>query len=363
MVSIAKSRRSLINIFSLRFVLLSGCMFVMINILPDTWFTDPLNRLTANITGLLLLSLGIPSVVQGVVISHDGFSIKIILECTAIHILLILISFMLAYPASKKQRVHGILIGSAVLFTTNVFRVAAIFIIGLHNRSLFQYVHVYIGQIIMVLLLILVTMNWLKSHVNVPVKDSPLGFLYRFFVFSCILFFIWLFLANHFVHANYLLVKTIFNIFNMAYFPPDSINLYPHTFNTFHIPGYAALILSTKSIDWKMKRRGLLIGIALLWAVFFLFLLHKILLFTMGIKPFEIPFVALVLINQWVLPFVLWVVIVHKDIFKPVGIYKCPICGAEKQGIMDHIRAKHGEEVLKSPRIQDFLENEGGGRF
>jgi hypothetical protein len=81
----------------------------------------------------------------------------------------------------------------------------------------------------------------------------------------------------------------------------------------------------------------------------------------LNIKPAEIPFIALILINQWILPFGLWIAIVRKEIFKPGGIYKCPICGAEKRGIIEHIRTKHGEIALGSKDIQGFIKNEGVG--
>jgi hypothetical protein len=96
----------------------------------------------------------------------------------------------------------------------------------------------------------------------------------------------------------------------------------------------------------------------LLWAVYFLFLLLKTLLFSLNIKSAEIPFVAFLTLNQWILPFGLWMAIVRKEIFKPVGIYKCPICGLEKTGITDHIRGKHGEKALNSQEVRSFLESE-----
>ncbi|MFH0725681.1 MAG: archaeosortase/exosortase family protein [Pseudomonadota bacterium] len=349
----------MITHFSLRFVFLSGFLFVVISTIPNAWFKDPLNQFTAGAVGLILSFLGVPAVVKGVHISHAGFCIKIILECTAVHIVLLYISFVAAFPASLNQKIRGGLSGSALLIGTNLFRITGIFLLGLHSKQLFQYAHVYIGQIFMVLILILMTLYWLQSFVSVFTKDSPLSFLSRLLSFSLILFFVWLFLAKPFVHATYLLVKALLSLFHVMVLIPENIQLYPHTFNSFHIPGYAALILSTKSIDIKKKRRGLIAGLALLWIVYFLFLLHKILLFSLNIKPAEIFFIALILINQWVLPFGLWIAIVRKEIFKPVGIYKCPICGVEKQGIIHHIRANHGGNALSSPAVQDFLKKEG----
>jgi hypothetical protein len=35
--------------------------------------------------------------------------------------------------------------------------------------------------------------------------------------------------------------------------------------------------------------------------------------------------------------------------------YICPFCGAEKVGILDHIRTVHGEEALKSEKVKQLL--------
>jgi hypothetical protein len=167
-----------------------------------------------------------------------------------------------------------------------------------------------------------------------------------------------LFIAKPFVYVNYFLVKALLGYFHVFFFLPENIQLYPDTFNCFHLPGYAALIFSTKSINWRNKRSGLIIGFTILWAVYFIFLLSRVLLLSLNIKPLETPFISLILINQWILPFALWIAIVRKEIFKPSDIYECPLCGSEKSGIIDHIRAKHGENALKAPTVQAFLRGE-----
>ncbi len=35
--------------------------------------------------------------------------------------------------------------------------------------------------------------------------------------------------------------------------------------------------------------------------------------------------------------------------------YRCPICGEEKVGILDHIRAVHGGEGLEDEQVKELL--------
>ncbi|HJH27563.1 MAG TPA: hypothetical protein C5S37_12570 [Methanophagales archaeon] len=70
------------------------------------------------------------------------------------------------------------------------------------------------------------------------------------------------------------------------------------------------------------------------------------------------------------LPFLLWLALSYKQIYpllKPEKYtkgesgedkrgYICPFCGAEKVGILDHIKTVHGEEALKSEEVKQLLE-------
>ena len=70
------------------------------------------------------------------------------------------------------------------------------------------------------------------------------------------------------------------------------------------------------------------------------------------------------------LPFLLWLALTYKQIYpllKPekyikgkkggdISGYICPFCGAEKVGILDHIRNVHGEEALRSEAVKRLLE-------
>jgi uncharacterized Zn finger protein (UPF0148 family) len=60
--------------------------------------------------------------------------------------------------------------------------------------------------------------------------------------------------------------------------------------------------------------------------------------------------------NQYILPFGLWLAFTYADLFKRAGTYTCPICGAEKVGIVEHIKAKHGENALERGDVREMLE-------
>ncbi len=345
MISSVASRSSFraVKRFVLRFGLACAALFTLVNTMPASWLARPLNCFTAYFTGVILSLIGITAKINGVMVSHGGFSIRIITECTAVFVAILFGSFVFAYPATFRHKLQGMLIGIPFLFVANQLRILSIFLVGLKSLTFFQYAHVYIGQIVMVLLVILTTMFWLRSLLIVSPADTPLTFAGRFAAYSILLFPLWLLAAEHFVFANLHLVKWIRSLFGLTTAIPKELKIYPDTFNTFHFPGFIALILATRSVPWPNKPKGGIFGLLVLSATYLFFLLQKTAFLSTQNTSSVVPFVVSVLLNQWVLPFSLWLVIVRKEIFFPRGIKFCPICGERKTGLKDHIRAKHGE--------------------
>lgn len=332
--------------FGARFALLAGGLYTLANWLPSAQFIEPLNRLTAAMTGALLASLGLETAVSGALVSTGGFSVKIIPECTALFLVPLYSSFVLAYPASSRQRLAGLLFGIPSLVVVNLVRLVVIILIGTKSSALFEYSHVYAGQILMILVVLLASMAWLRFVVTVEPRDTPLGVMVRFIAWSSLPFALWLFLAEGYVYLNLYLVKLLLGRFGYTVAVPEELSLYPHTFNTFHFVAFIALILATKCLERKRKLWGLAAGLAVLAGGHFLFRLHQVLFMDFHVRYAFRPFIALIIINQWILPFVLWLAIVCKEIFRRKGISLCPICGEEKVGLIDHMRAKHGDKAV-----------------
>jgi hypothetical protein len=100
----------------------------------------------------------------------------------------------------------------------------------------------------------------------------------------------------------------------------------------------------------------LALGLAILCGVHFFFRLFQVLFLQFKISFAFRPFVALIIINQWILPFALWLFFVRKELFKKKTTV-CPICGEEKFGIVDHIRGKHGEDAFNRKDVKALLED------
>lgn len=345
--------------FTIKFLLFCGISYTLVNYLPPTAFIGPMNTYTASLTGILLSALGVDAAVRGVNITTAGFSVKIITECSAIFVIILFSGFVLAYPSDLRHKALGLALGIPSLFVFNLTRLAFIVIVGMHSRFWFEIAHVYIGQIVMILMVLIVCMIWLRETAESPPKDSMPLFAARFAAASCALFILWLFLDEAFVRVNLLAIGWVLSLFGMAATVPVELKRYPDTFNTFHFVAFSALMLASRHTGWRRKARQIGIGLGVLVAAYFIFGLIKVLYLEFHFRYAFGPLVALIILNQWILPFGLWLFFVRDELFKEMRSGTvCPICGEEKAGIIDHIRAKHGEGALKDRRVVAIL---GGG--
>ena len=329
--------------FGICFVTVAGLLFFLFNTIPTAWLAQPIDSYTAEMTAFLLGVSGMDASVSGNLVSADGFTVKIIPECTAVFIAILFVSFVIAYPTPLKDKTIGLAFGLPFLISTNLLRLAFIIVVGGHSRTLFEYAHVYIGQIVMMLVLLITCIIWLRSVAGVHMEDNALHFIIRFIGYSCIPFVLWLYLDQLFVYGNLWAVKWLLALFELHVAIPAELRLYPHTFNTFHFIAFASLVMATKSIDRQSKIRNLIVGLSILFGCHSVFRLHQVLFLDFHMGFAKGPFVALIIINQWVLPFGLWLFLARNALFKSRNRYICPICGEEKKGLIEHIKAKHGE--------------------
>ncbi len=355
----ALARLSFQKRFSLTFMLWCAALYALIDfILPAfhlTHFFEAANRYNAAMTGFIFKLLGMDPLIQGTHISLDGFRVKIITECSAFYHIILLFAFIMAYSSSSKQKTIGLLFGIPILWAGNIVRIVGVCFTGVKYPDFFAYVHVYFGQIIMILFVLTISLTWLRSVVMIKTTDKPSSFFIRFIAISIIPFLLWLFLHKGYVWINLNLIKFFLSLFGCHFELPSKLDLYPHTFNSFNLISFSGLVLATKSLGSGEKIKALIGGLAILSAMHLVFTLFRIFFFSFHVRQSFWLITAMIILHQWVLPFALWLFLIRKEIFKRKGIFTCPVCGAEKVGIIQHIKAKHGAGALKDKRVMFLL--------
>ena len=125
--------------------------------LPQRWLASGATAL-ANLVGS-------PSSATRSQISTGGLVIDINYECTGVYVLLILFTFLIAYPASWRSRLAGAAVGVVALSIVNVLRISFLVRVAELQPALFGYMHEYVWQGLFLILVIAYAMTWVE-HVQ-----------------------------------------------------------------------------------------------------------------------------------------------------------------------------------------------------
>jgi exosortase family protein XrtM len=106
-------------------------------------------------------------------LASGHFKLKIARGCEGIEGVIILIAAILAFPAGKKSKLFGITGGIFVLYILNLFRIAGLYYILKYNPVLFDMMHVYVGQTLIILFAFLYFIAWLNIQMSFNENSIP----------------------------------------------------------------------------------------------------------------------------------------------------------------------------------------------
>ena len=107
-------------------------------------------------------AVGSNAVVTDNLIAVGGMTLNINHECTGVFVLFVLVSFILAYPASWRAKLLGMTIGITLLSLVNVVRIATLVRVVESYPSTFDYFHEYVWQGAFLMLVTLYAMTWVE---------------------------------------------------------------------------------------------------------------------------------------------------------------------------------------------------------
>jgi exosortase H (IPTLxxWG-CTERM-specific) len=139
--------------FALTYLGLMGAFFFLIGFKPIQDVIDLNGLYTTGVvvaTTKLLDLAGIACTHQGSIINLPLISLDIKFGCNGLEAVMIYSVAVIAFPSSWKKKLLGIIGGFVVIQVVNVLRIAALAYSGVHYRRLFDYIHLYVAQGIMI---------------------------------------------------------------------------------------------------------------------------------------------------------------------------------------------------------------------
>ncbi len=152
------------------------CLVVSLNVvsylMSEHGYLHPLVMLTTNAATLLIHLSGLQARTEGDMIYLANVVLIMNVECTAIMVMLIFTSFILAYPASPKARIIGLLTGIPIIFCANQVRVLMMAWIDKLKPAYSDYFHDYMWQVVFIIMVVFMWIVWIDKVVNRETKTA-----------------------------------------------------------------------------------------------------------------------------------------------------------------------------------------------
>jgi exosortase H (IPTLxxWG-CTERM-specific) len=149
--------------FVVLFLVLVAVMFTVLALRPvNDAVVVPFTALVARLSGAVLGLLGENITVAGCDLRSPRFAVTIYNGCNGVITSLIFVAAVLAFPASLRSKVTGIVAGLVAIQAINLVRILALFYTGVFLPNLFDEAHVVIWQSLVILAGVVLWVLWAR---------------------------------------------------------------------------------------------------------------------------------------------------------------------------------------------------------
>lgn len=123
-------------------------------------------KLVVAATSKVLGIISLPCTFSGTVINLPSLSLDVKFGCNGLEAVMIYAIAVIAFPAKWKKKLLGIMAGLVIIQTANIIRIAFLAYSGVHMRKLFEFIHIYLAQGMMIALslgLFFIYLNYAKN--------------------------------------------------------------------------------------------------------------------------------------------------------------------------------------------------------
>lgn len=166
------------NFSVIRFVLITVLLLVASYIvLKVPWierhFVEPYTHFVATCSRICLGVIGVRTTGTGGMIVSPEFSVTIKNVCNGLEVMAIFFATTIGFPATIKSKLLGLLLGFPVIFLVNTIRVMVLFVLGSKNPQVFDDVHFYYAQAIVIIATVAVWLLWVTTFSVYGSKTRP----------------------------------------------------------------------------------------------------------------------------------------------------------------------------------------------
>lgn len=164
-------------VFAVSFMLCAALATALAAYAPEP-FLDVWLRITIVSTKAIGFLLGLSVTSKADLMTVNGFAMRIITQCTALHYVLILASGILLYTRhSIAYRIGGVIISIPLIIIANAIRLLVTGVAGSISRDLFEIVHDYLWVAAFGMLILGIWVVWAEKRVRLTYAEIRQGTL------------------------------------------------------------------------------------------------------------------------------------------------------------------------------------------
>lgn len=132
----------------------------------------PWTLMLADISALLMSAFDPDVIAYGKVLqsASRGTGVSIEAGCNGIEACIILTAAVVAYPSPLRFKLIGIVLGFLAIQSLNVLRVISLYYLALWDKEIFEFAHLYLWQILIMLDVLVVWLVWIRQ---LPAREVP----------------------------------------------------------------------------------------------------------------------------------------------------------------------------------------------
>ena len=126
----------------------------------DNGVIQPWTRVNAKASAAIASALGVETKAVGTEVSSGPARLNIMQGCNGVHALLILLSSILAFPATWSRRWIGVIAGTVAILGINLLRVVNLIVVARYYPDKLELFHIAIWQTLIVLIALMLFLAW-----------------------------------------------------------------------------------------------------------------------------------------------------------------------------------------------------------
>lgn len=132
----------------------------------------PFTEVVAKGAAMLLRGVESGVGVTGTVMRSQQFALDVRNGCNGVEAVILLVAAIIAFPATLRSRLVGLAVASVAIEALNLVRLSSLFWLGEHYRPIFDFVHVAVWQLLVILAAISIFILWSWKFAEKPRAES-----------------------------------------------------------------------------------------------------------------------------------------------------------------------------------------------